>query len=268
MKKIVFLLMIVLSANAGWAGNVKVMKTKYAGADYDLMSGPYMTVNVRLLASHVAPEECACFVLVNNNRWDGENLTISKLSKLTKTMCFGEAELEAVPATKILEIPMSIILDQKRLTGRDTIFYMKTVVVDFTKKDIIAQSDMIRFNIDAQRTSEKMLESVGSVAGGLLGGFFGNGGGSSRGVKTCTSCGGTGVCHICKGTGVFYGKCSTCGGNKYCIQCGGSGEESKDLLELMQESREDNQTKGKGQKKQQQSEDDGFGSLLEDLFGF
>ena len=161
-----------MSASVGLAGNVKVMKTKYVGADYDLMSGPYMTVNVKLLASHVASGECACFVLVNNEEWDGENMTISKLSKLAKTMCVGEAELETVAASKILEIPMSISLDQQRLTGRDTVFYMKTVVVDFTKKDVIAQSDMISFNIDAQRTSEQMMESVGSTGLGLFMGLL------------------------------------------------------------------------------------------------
>lgn len=272
MRKVVSLVMFLFAANLCMAGNVKVMKTKYVGADYDLMSGPYMTVNVKLLASHVASGECACFVLVNNEEWDGENMTISKLSKLAKTMCVGEAELETVAATKILEIPMSISLDQQRLTGRDTVFYMKTVVVDFTKKDVIAQSDMIRFNIDAQRTSAQMMESVGSVAGGLMGVFFG-GNGSSSGGKVCPSCGGSGKCRFCNGTGQKFGSsCSDCGAAEgRCIQCGGSGTIGPDLDDIMKEagnaakrSRQGNQ---QGSQKGSQ-EDDGFGSLLEGLLGF
>ena len=48
MKKIVSIMMFMLASSMCWAGNVKVMKTKYTGADYDLMSGPFMTVNVKL----------------------------------------------------------------------------------------------------------------------------------------------------------------------------------------------------------------------------
>ena len=188
MRKVVSLVMFLFAANLCMAGNVKVMKTKYVGADYDVMSGPYMTVNVKLLASHVASGECACFVLVNNEQWDGENMTISKLSKLAKTMCVGEAELETVAATKILEIPMSISLDQQRLTGRDTVFYMKTVVVDFTKKEVIAQSDMIRFNIDAQRTSAQMMESVGSAGLGLFMGLLSSDSEKDENYKECPTC--------------------------------------------------------------------------------
>ena len=46
MRKVVSLVMFLFAANLCMAGNVKVMKTKYVGADYDLMSGPYMTVKV------------------------------------------------------------------------------------------------------------------------------------------------------------------------------------------------------------------------------
>lgn len=108
MKKILFIIVIILSSGTSLAGSVKVMNTKYVGADYDVMSGPFMTVNVKLLASHVASGECACFVLVNNEQWDGENMTISKLSKLTETMCVGEAELGTVAASKI---PLTDCLD-------------------------------------------------------------------------------------------------------------------------------------------------------------
>lgn len=276
MKKVVSLMMFLFAANMCLAGNVKVMKTKYVGADYDVMSGPYMTVNVKLLASHVAAEECACFVLVNNEQWDGENMTISKLSKLAKTMCIGEAELDAVSASKILEIPMSISLDQQRLTGRDTVFYMKTVVVDFTKKDVIAQSDMISFNIDAQRTSEQMLGSVGSAAGGLMGLFFG-GNGSSNGDKACPSCGGSGKCKFCDGTGQRFGSsCSSCGaGEGRCNRCGGSGTIGPDIDDIMKEavnaskrSRQGNQQGSQQGNQQGSQQDDGFGSLLDGLFGF
>ncbi len=70
MKRTILLATALLLVTIIRAGNVKVMKTKYVGADYDVMSGPYMTVNVKLLASHVASGECACFVLVNNEQWD------------------------------------------------------------------------------------------------------------------------------------------------------------------------------------------------------
>ncbi len=262
MRKVVSLVMFLFAANLCMAGNVKVMKTKYVGADYDLMSGPYMTVNVKLLASHVASGECACFVLVNNEQWDGENMTISKLSKLAKTMCVGEAELETVAATKILEIPMSISLDQQRLTGRDTVFYMKTVVVDFTKKDVIAQSDMISFNIDAQRTSAQMMESVGSAGLGLFMGLL-----SSDSEKDEN-----------------YKECPTCHGRRYiqnpddlCSTCDGKGKVYKDLWDRgmdeyrdaqKRKAQEQNGSRGKVKQKQQQSEDDGLDGLLDGLFGF
>ena len=266
-------MMFMLASSMCWAGNVKVMKTKYTGADYDLMSGPFMTVNVKLLASHVAKEECACFVLVNNEQWDGENMTIAKLSKLAKTMCIGEAELEAVAATKILEIPMSISLDQRRLTGKDTIFYMKTIVVDFTKKDIIAQSDLIPFNIDVQRTSEKMLGSVGEVAFGLFGGLMSSGGGSNipEGYKKCQECDGKGQVWLKDSDGLNDRKVD-------CSNCRGKGYVEKDIWDMGEDRlhnaiKEDAQelnggNKTKKQPQKQEEDNDGFGGLLDGLFGF
>lgn len=262
MRKLIFIMVVMLSANLCLAGNVKVMKTKYVGADYDVMSGPYMTVNVKLLASHVAAEECACFVLVNNEQWDGENMTISKLSKLAKTMCIGEAELDAVSASKILEIPMSISLDQQRLTGRDTVFYMKTVVVDFTKKDVIAQSDMISFSIDAQRTSEQMLGSVGSAGLGLFMGLLSSDSEKDENCKECPSC---------------HGRKYIQNPDDLCSTCEGKGKVFKDLWDRgMDEYRDaqkrkaqgQNGSRGKVKQKQQQSEDDGLDGLLDGLFGF
>lgn len=277
MKKVLLLMAVLLLVCVSWAGNVKVMKTKYAGADYDLMSGPFMTVNVKLLASHVAKEECACFVLVNNEQWDGDNMTISKLSKLAKTMCIGEAELEAVAATKILEIPMSISLDQRRLTGKDTIFYMKTVVVDFTKKEIIAQSDMIPFNIDVQRTSEKMLGSVGEVAFGLFGGLMSSGGGSNipEGYKKCQDCDGKGQVWLKDSDGLNDRKVD-------CSNCRGKGYVEKDIWDYGEEklhqsiSEDYDKVKNNGKsnknakttKKSKEEVDDGFGGLFDGLFGF
>ena len=262
MRRILSIMITILSASVGLAGNVKVMKTKYVGADYDLMSGPYMTVNVKLLASHVASGECACFVLVNNEEWDGENMTISKLSKLAKTMCVGEAELETVAASKILEIPMSISLDQQRLTGRDTVFYMKTVVVDFTKKDVIAQSDMISFNIDAQRTSEQMMESVGSTGLGLFMGLLSSDSEKDENYKECP---------LCHGRGYFRNS------DDLCSRCDGKGKVYKDLWDRgmdeyrdaqKRKAQEQNGSRGKVKQKQQQSEDDGLDGLLDGLFGF
>ena len=178
-------------------------------------------------------------------------MTISKLSKLAKTMCVGEAELETVAATKILEIPMSISLDQQRLTGRDTVFYMKTVVVDFTKKDVIAQSDMISFNIDAQRTSAQMMESVGSAGLGLFMGLL-----SSDSEKDEN-----------------YKECPTCHGRRYiqnpddlCSTCDGKMDEYRDAQK--RKAQEQNGSRGKVKQKQQQSEDDGLDGLLDGLFGF
>lgn len=38
-------------------------------------------------------------------------------------------------------------------------------------------------------------------------------------LRTCSACGGTGICPTCEGAG-----CAACGYTRDCMQCGGSGE--------------------------------------------
>ena len=115
MKKQIITMTALLMSGLSWAGNVKIVKTEYTGADFDF-SGAYVTVNVKLQASNVAEGECGCFVLLKNERWDGENMTINKLSKLCDALCVGDAELEPVATSKIIDVPIDIMLERNRMT--------------------------------------------------------------------------------------------------------------------------------------------------------
>jgi hypothetical protein len=84
MKKIIaFMMVTLLTAGMCLAGNVKVLKTEYAGVDID-EDGPYVTINVQLQASNVKQEECSCIALLNNSKWNAENMTIAKLKTSAK----------------------------------------------------------------------------------------------------------------------------------------------------------------------------------------
>lgn len=272
MKKAILLNVALLFSFICWAGNVKVLNTEYKGAEFDL-NGPFVKVNVKLQASNVSEEECACFVLVKNEKWNSENMTISQLSKLCKTMCVGEAELVPVSGNKTLDVAVNIPLEQKFMTGKDTAFYMKSFVVDFNKKAIIAQGNMIRFNPNTQEAREQMYGKTAELAGGILGALFSGGGGGNipEGSKKCSSCDGKGVVWLVGSDGTYDRQTN-------CSDCRGKGYVEKDFFDYGEERLHKSinegakQMKGaknqKQQKKQQsQEEDDGMGGLL-DLFGF
>ena len=268
MKKVVFTMMLaMLAVGTSLSGNVKVLKTEYMGADFNF-KGAYVTVNVKLQASDVASEECACFVLLKNEKWDGENITISKLSKLSKQMCVGEAELNPISSTRTLDIPIAITLEREHMTGQDTSFYMKTFVVDFKKKAIIAQGEMIKFNPNTKEARAQMYSRAGEIAGGLLGAFMSGGGGTSipEGCKKCPECDGKGVFWLKDSDGLNDRQVN-------CSNCRGKGYVEKDVWDMGEErlrksvSNGAKQVKGQQKKQQTESEDDGVGGLL-DLFGF
>ena len=100
------------------SNNVKVLKTEYTGMDVD-EEGPYITVNVKMQVSNVKKEQIACFALLNNGKWDGDNMTIEELVSLTEMMCEGEIELDPVTGTKTVTVPVDVVLDPKLLTGSE-----------------------------------------------------------------------------------------------------------------------------------------------------
>lgn len=260
----VVIMMTMLSIGMGLAGNVKVVKTEYTGADFDF-SGAYVTVNVKLQASNVAEGECGCFVLLKNERWDGENMTISKLSKLCDALCVGDAELEPVAASKTVDVPINIMLEQNRMTGNDTVLYMKTFVVDFNKKAIIAQGEMIRFNPDTQETRAQMIGKAAEIAGGLFGALLSSG--SDKNIPD-----GYKKCEACEGKGYERGT------SYKCEECNGKGYVEKDFWdygeERLNKSISDDYDKlksngnNKNDKKSKEEQEDGLGNILDDLFGF
>lgn len=270
MKKIVVTMMVaMMTTGFSLAGNVKVLKTEYMGADFNFQ-GAYVTVNVKLQASNVGSEECACFVLLKNGKWDGADMTIPKLSKLCKQMCVGEAELNPVSGAKTLDVPIAIALEREHMTGQDTSFYMKTFVVDFNKKAIIAQGEMIKFNPNTQEARDQMYSRAGEMAGSILGALFSGAGGSSNipdGYKKCNECDGKGVYWLKDSDGLNDRQVN-------CRECRGKGYVEKDIWDMGEEQLHKTvkegakQVKGQQKKKQQsEDEDDGAGGLF-DLFGF
>ena len=226
MKKITALMMVALMA-AGMclAGNVKVLKTEYAGMDVD-QDGPYVTVNMKMQVSNVKKEEIACFALLNNGKWDGDNMTIEELVSLTEMMCEGEIELDPVTGTKTITVPVDVVLDPKLLTGKEKSFYLKAFVVDLKKEAIIAQSPMINFVPNPKESMTKKQQSINSqvmkMATKNLGPKKGGQSGQTKGeTKKVTV-----SCPECSGSGKTF---------RYdlnrqvdCDRCGGDGKITKD----------------------------------------
>lgn len=261
----VVIMMTMLSIGMGLAGNVKIVKTEYTGADFDF-SGAYVTVNVKLQASNVAEGECGCFVLLKNERWDGENMTINKLSKLCDALCVGDAELEPVATSKIIDVPIDIMLERNRMTGNDTVLYMKTFIVDFNKKAIIAQGEMIRFSPDTQETRAQMIGKAAEIAGGLFGALLSSG--SDKDIPD-----GYKKCEACEGKGYERGtsfKCENCNGKGYVEKdFWDYGEErlNKSISEDYDKLK-NGDNNNKNDKKSKEEQEDGLGNILDDLFGF
>lgn len=143
------------------SNNVKVLKTEYAGMDVD-EEGPYITVNVKMQVSNVKKEQIACFALLNNGKWDAENMTIAKLANLSQTMCEGDTDLDPVTGTKTITVPVYVPLDATLLTGTEKTFFLKTYVVDMNKKAIIAQGAMINFAPNPKESMAKKQQDINS----------------------------------------------------------------------------------------------------------
>ena len=196
------------------SNNVKVLKTEYAGMDVD-EEGPYITVNVKMQVSNVKKEQIACFALLNNGKWDGDNMTIEELVSLTEMMCEGEIELDPVTGTKTVTVPVDVVLDPKLLTGSEKSFYLKTFVVDLKKEAIIGQGAMINFVPNPKESMAKKQQAINAeVIKGTTRNLGPKKGGQASGqtkqVKvSCSSCAGSG--YVLRGKD--YVRCSECGGS-------------------------------------------------------
>ena len=223
MKKITVLMMVALMA-AGMclAGNVKVLKTEYAGMDV-AEEGPYVTINVKMQVSNVKKEQIACFALLNNGKWDGDNMTIEELVSLTEMMCEGEIELDPVTGTKTVTVPVDVVLDPKLLTGSEKSFYLKTFVVDLKKEAIIGQGAMINFVPNPKESMAKKQQDINSQVMKMATKNLGpKKGGQTKGdTKKVTV-----SCPKCSGSGKTYRYDL----NRYvsCDRCDGDGKITKD----------------------------------------
>ena len=137
------------------SNKVKVLKTEYAGMDID-QDGAYVTVNVQMQVSNIKKEEVACFALLNNSKWDGENMTVKELDELGETMCGADVDLTPVTGTKTITVPIDVFLNAQRLTGKENSFYFKTFVVDLKKEAIIAQSPKSRWPRNSKPSTLKL----------------------------------------------------------------------------------------------------------------
>ena len=202
------------------SNNVKVLKTEYAGMDVD-EEGPYITVNVKMQVSNVKKEQITCFALLNNGKWDGDNMTIEELVSLTEMMCEGEIELDPVTGTKTVTVPVDVVLDPKLLTGSEKSFYLKTFVVDLKKEAIIGQGAMINFVPNPKESMAKKQQAINAeVIRRATQGMGPNKGSSSSGeAKTETV---KVNCSLCGGTGKVQGY-----GSPVCYECNGTGKKTK-----------------------------------------
>lgn len=196
------------------ASSVKVLKTEYAGMDID-QDGAYVTVNVQMQVSNIKKEEVACFALLNNSKWDGENMTVEELDELGEIMCGADVDLTPVTGTKTITMPIDVFLNAKRLTGKEKTFYLKTFVVDLKKEAIIAQSPMISFVPNPKESMAKKQQAINAeVIKGATRNLGPQKGGQASGqtkqVKvSCSSCAGSG--YVLRGKD--YVTCSECGGS-------------------------------------------------------
>lgn len=216
-KRVNFMIAALLTAGICLAGNVKVLNTEYAGVDID-EEGVYITVNVKMQVSNVGEEECACVALLNNTKWNSENMTVTKLESLSKSMCEGDVDIDPVTGTKTMTMAVDVPLDASLLTGKEKTFYLKTYVVDFNKNAIVSQGAMISFVPNPQEAMAQKQKGVNAanfkMATKNLGPNSNNKG--KRVTVSCSQCGGSGYI-----TDYSQNRRVTC------PKCGGDGERTK-----------------------------------------
>ena len=190
-KRIVLLMVAMLTAGISMAGNVKVLATEFSTMDI-CSEGAYFTINVKMQASNVRKEECGIIVLMTNHPWDGDKMTIEELGELCEMMCEGEATLTPITASKTKT------------------FYLKAFVVDMNKNVILSEGQMINFQPDTKAVMAQKKQQDKATVFSILKGIndqqmsgdyhigdvekecsYCNGSGRS-GQGNCTYCGGSG----------------------------------------------------------------------------
>jgi hypothetical protein len=266
MKRIpYFLITTLLFACISMMGaNVKVLKLQPQGVDFDLQ-GMYVTVKVQLQLSNVGDEECGCLVLMNNGKWNDQNLTFESLIDKVETMCAGDTLLNATKGPVTATFPMEVPIEREYMTGKDSALYFKAYIVDVKQQRIIAQGQMVRYVPDQQAMKQQMIKSAANIAGGMLGAIFGAGSGSSsKKDDVCPDCKGDGKCATCRGTKIDTGQlCTRCSVEGNCLKCGGTGHVGKNFMQMLV-TPDDSEKQQKNTKKEQNS----TGNPLLDLFGF
>lgn len=208
-KRIVLLMVAMLTAGISMAGNVKVLATEFSTMDI-CSEGAYFTINVKMQASNVRKEECGIIVLMTNHPWDGDKMTIEELGELCEMMCEGEATLTPITACKTVNIPIDILLEPQFLKGDGKTFYLKAFVVDMNKNVILSEGQMINFQPDTKAVMAQKKQQDKATVFSILKGIndqqmsgdyhigdvekecsYCNGSGRS-GQGNCTYCGGSG----------------------------------------------------------------------------
>lgn len=245
--------MMLLSSMTMMGANVKVLKTQPQAVDFDLM-GMYVTVAVQLQLSGIGKEECACVVLMNNDKWNDQNITFQRLVERIESMCVGDTLLNAVKGPATTTLPVIVPIEKQYLTGKDSALYLKAYVVDVKRQNVIAQGQTVRYVPDRQATSNQMIHKAAGIAGKMFGAISGLTNGFSSALDECPDCHGLGTCYYCRDKQSdpdFY--CVNCNGKGRCVKCNGTGHYKKEDKSGDEKKSKSKQTTG--------------GSLL-DLFGF
>ena len=230
MRRLFFISLVMMSCQL-FAGNVKIIKTEAQSIQCDL-EGMYVLANVQIQLTDIDEGECACFLFMNNGKWEHSNLTPMDLSELSEKICVGNSFLPETHSSSIEDIEIEVPFAKEYLTGNDSAFYLKAYVVSKKTKSIVAEGEMIRYMPDMATTRSEMMESALDFATSIFGAILGAGGsGDSKqipeGSTQCFKCGGSGQCQTCNGSGwVGDDHCPTCHCTKECQVCGGKGYRS------------------------------------------
>lgn len=228
MNRIFLIITICLfEAYISLAGEVRVLQTEAVDITFDWNSNLYVQMNVKLQVANTSSEECAVIMVMDNLRWP-ETITINQLVDLIDTRCYEEAFVPIVNGRGQRTVEIVIPLEQKKLSGKGATLYAKAYVFNLKTEKIVSQGTMIEFTPNYEAIREEMMNAALGVAGSLLEGLFGGGGGSKKDLpknaETCYRCDGTGECQACNGTGGNYdATCSACHGSGRCSKCDGTG---------------------------------------------